>query len=110
MGLEGGDEEEEEEEEGEISPMCESIGHRPLRDRCPKTVSILKLMSQVSIPDDDRLFSVETLFLAIPLVGEVLHPPGIAVLRISFPHPSEVLDKSLVARDLHLLNHFKCAT
>ena len=25
-----------EEEEGKISPMCESIGHRPLRGRCPK--------------------------------------------------------------------------
>ena len=38
MGLEGGDGEEGEEgeEEGEISPMCESIGHRPLRGRCPK--------------------------------------------------------------------------
>ena len=23
-------------EEGEISPMCESIGHRPLWGRCPK--------------------------------------------------------------------------
>ena len=23
-------------EEGEICPMCESIGHRPLRGRCPK--------------------------------------------------------------------------
>ena len=31
-------EEGEEEEEGEISPMCESIGHRPLRGRCPKSV------------------------------------------------------------------------
>ena len=25
-----------EEGEGEISPMCESIGHRPLWGRCPK--------------------------------------------------------------------------
>ena len=24
------------EEEGKISPMCESIGHRPLRGRCPR--------------------------------------------------------------------------
>ena len=24
-------------EEGEISPMCESIGHQPLRGRCPKS-------------------------------------------------------------------------
>ena len=33
----GGDGEEEEGEGGgEISPMCESIGHRPLRGRCPK--------------------------------------------------------------------------
>ena len=24
--------------EGKISPMCESIGHRPLRGRCPKRV------------------------------------------------------------------------
>ena len=25
-------------EEGEISPMCESKGHRPLRGRCPKSI------------------------------------------------------------------------
>ena len=38
MGLEvggGGTEEEEEEEEKEKIPLCESIGHRPLRGRCP---------------------------------------------------------------------------
>ena len=38
--LEGGGDREEGEEgeegEGEISPMCESIGHGPLRGRCPK--------------------------------------------------------------------------
>ena len=34
-GVDGG---EEEEEEGKISPMCESIGHRPLRGRCPKSM------------------------------------------------------------------------
>ena len=31
-GVDGG----EEGGEGKISPMCESIGHRPLRGRCPK--------------------------------------------------------------------------
>ena len=35
-GGEGG----EEGGEGEISPMCESIGHRPLRGRCPKSLKI----------------------------------------------------------------------
>ena len=38
MGLEvggGGMEEEEEEEEEKIPHMCESIGHRPFRGRCP---------------------------------------------------------------------------
>ena len=38
MGLEvgaGGTEEEEKEEEKEKIPLCESIGHRPLRGRCP---------------------------------------------------------------------------
>ena len=35
-GTYGGEGEEEEEEEGKISPMRESIGHRPLRGRCPK--------------------------------------------------------------------------
>ena len=34
----GVDGEEEEEGGGEISPMCESIGHRPLRGRCPKNL------------------------------------------------------------------------
>ena len=43
MGLEVGgrggaeEEEKEEEEEEKISHMCESIGHRPLRGRCPKS-------------------------------------------------------------------------
>ena len=41
MGLEvggGGTEEEEEEKEKEKIPhMCESMGHRPLRGRCPKS-------------------------------------------------------------------------
>ena len=32
--IDGG--EKEGEEGGEISPMCESIGQRPLRGRCPK--------------------------------------------------------------------------
>ena len=38
-GEEEGEVEEEEGEgegEGEICPMCESIGHLPLRGRCPK--------------------------------------------------------------------------
>ena len=38
MGLEvggGGTEEKEEKEEKEKIPLCESIGHRPLRGRCP---------------------------------------------------------------------------
>ena len=33
----GGKEEEEEEEKEKIPHMCESIGHRPLRGRCPAT-------------------------------------------------------------------------
>ena len=38
MGLEGGTEEKEKEKEEEekFPHMCESIGHRPLRGRCPK--------------------------------------------------------------------------
>ena len=38
MGLEvgGGGMEEKEEKEKEKIPLCESIGHRPLRGRCPK--------------------------------------------------------------------------
>ena len=36
MGLEvGGGGTKEEEEEKEKIPLCESIGHRPLRSRCP---------------------------------------------------------------------------
>ena len=38
MGLEvggEGEEEEKEKEEEEKIPLCESIGHRPLRGRCP---------------------------------------------------------------------------
>ena len=38
---EGGMKEEEKEEEKEKIPhMCESIGHRPLRGRCPKKQSV----------------------------------------------------------------------
>ena len=33
----GGGSEKEKEEEKEKIPLCESIGHRPLRGRCPKT-------------------------------------------------------------------------
>ena len=46
MGLKGGGtEEKEKEEEEKISHMCESIGHRPLRGRCPKAKSS-KIFSQ----------------------------------------------------------------
>ena len=44
MGFEGGGtekkkkkEKEKKEEKEKVSHMCESIGHRPLRGRCPKT-------------------------------------------------------------------------
>ena len=37
VGGGGTEKEEEEEEEEKIPHMCESIGHRPLRGRCPKT-------------------------------------------------------------------------
>ena len=40
-GVDGGGEEEGEGEgEGKICPMCESIGHWPLRGRCPKNKDI----------------------------------------------------------------------
>ena len=49
-GTYGGDGEEEEEEGGEISPLCESIGHRPLRGRCPKRTKMnLALIAQLNI-------------------------------------------------------------
>ena len=35
LGFEGGGTEKEEEEKEKIPHMCESIGHRPLRGRCP---------------------------------------------------------------------------
>ena len=48
LGFEGGtekkeeeEEEEEEEEKEKIPHMCESIGHRPLWGRCPKTGILL---------------------------------------------------------------------
>ena len=34
---EGEEEEEKEEKEDEKIPLCESIGHRPLQGRCPKS-------------------------------------------------------------------------
>ena len=47
MGLEvgGGTEKEEEEKEEMKIPLCESIGHRPLRGRCSKGESALLLKS-----------------------------------------------------------------
>ena len=36
LGFEGGGTKKEEKEEEKIPHMCESIGHRPLRGRCPK--------------------------------------------------------------------------
>ena len=44
LGSQGGTEkekekEEEEEEKEKVSHMCDIIGHRPLRGRCPKSVT-----------------------------------------------------------------------
>ena len=36
LGFKGGGTEKKEEKEEKIPHMCESIGHRPLRGRCPK--------------------------------------------------------------------------
>ena len=41
-----------EEGEGEISPMCESIGHRPLRGRCPKKGKDSKTESKIDMTDN----------------------------------------------------------
>ena len=42
MSFEGGGRTEKKEEEEEVKfVLCESIGHRPLRGRCPKSVNIL---------------------------------------------------------------------
>ena len=59
LGLEGVDGEGE--EEGEISPKCESIGHRPLRGRCPKkgTEEIFEGFRMVSVSErPKRTFSL----------------------------------------------------
>ena len=42
--LQGGWTEKEEEEEKEKFLLCESIGHRPLWGRCPKTIIIAVLL------------------------------------------------------------------
>ena len=59
MGLEGGGdgEEEEGEEGGEISPMCESIGHRPLWGRCPKAEA--EMQQQQSWADLEAFLNVQ---------------------------------------------------
>ena len=47
LGFEGGgteEEEKKEKEEEKFPHMCESIGHRPLRGRCPKGVVMFKLL------------------------------------------------------------------
>ena len=57
MGLEAGgrggaEEEEEEEKEEKIPHMCESIGHRPLRGRCPASpsTSTTTYLSRARVP------------------------------------------------------------
>ena len=54
MGLEvgGGGTEEKEEKEKEKIPLCESIGHRPLRGRCPAPPSTLTTtyLSRARVP------------------------------------------------------------
>ena len=44
---EGGAEEKEEEEKEKTPHMCESIGHRPLRGRCPKRKATRKATVKV---------------------------------------------------------------
>ena len=55
LGFEGGGtekkekkEEEEKEKKEKISHMCESIGHRPLRGRCPKMITSNKWTDQAT--------------------------------------------------------------
>ena len=53
LGFEGGGTEEEEEKEKEKIPhMCESIGHRPLRGRCPAppSTSTTTYLSRALVP------------------------------------------------------------
>ena len=51
-GGDGQTEEEEEEEEEKIPHMCESIGHRPLRGRCPAppSTSTTTYLSRARVP------------------------------------------------------------
>ena len=63
MGLEGGgteEEEKKEKEEEKISHMCESIDHRPLWGRCPKTKTGFAPY-EFLILDDHRVIVVSTL-------------------------------------------------
>ena len=55
MGLEaggrGGAEKEKKEKEEKIPHMCESIGHRPLRGRCPApSTTIITYLSRARVP------------------------------------------------------------
>ena len=45
-GTEKEKEEKEEEEKEKVSHMCESIGHRPLRGRCPSHLHIKHSLAQ----------------------------------------------------------------
>ena len=55
MGLEGGGtEEKEKKEEEKVSHMCESIGHRLLRGRCPK----VRKRAYPALPTRPRLVAV----------------------------------------------------
>ena len=57
MSFEGGGRTEEEEEEKFV--LCESIGHRPLRGRCPKTkIKKPKQEKKLVIPDQNRPYHV----------------------------------------------------
>ena len=65
-------EEEKEKEEEKIPHMCESIGHRPLRGRCPKRIdvdnqkiseSILQFKIVVKLVSYDKsIFCINSIF------------------------------------------------
>ena len=55
MGGEEGAKEEKEENEEKIPHMCESIGHRPLRGRCPKR------RKEEMIEEINQFFSTQTI-------------------------------------------------
>ena len=77
----------EEEKEKENFPLCESIGHRPLRDRCPAPTLDYNLPKQ-SMGTADHLTLLRLSFVYISNISSYVY----LSFKYEFPHISKSSD------------------